>query len=282
MRSLYVSDLDGTLLRSDETLSQFTIDTINELTSKGMLFSYATARSLVTAKKVTKGLNTHFPLIVYNGAFIMDNVTEEILLAHYFEADIAEVFERLFKEDIYPIVYAFIDGAERFSFIPEKCTAGMQKFIRSRRGDRRIRTVNTAEELVRGSSFYITCIDTPEKLAPFYGMYRDQYHAVYQQDIYSGEQWLEIMPGKASKSNAIRELKKLLGCDRLVTFGDGKNDIDMFEISEEAYAVGNADEELKAVATKVIGYNNEDGVAKWLRENVRHFGGRNESIRSLL
>ena len=278
MSSLYVSDLDGTLLRSDETLSLFTIDTINELTSKGMLFSYATARSLVTAKKVTRGLNTHFPLIVYNGAFIMDNVTEEILLANYFEEEIAEVFERLFREDIYPIVYAFIDGAEKFSFIPEKCTAGMQKFIRSRKGDRRTRTADTAEELIKGNSFYITCIDTQEKLAPIYGMYRDQYHAVYQRDIYSGEQWLEIMPKKASKSNAIRELKKLLRCDRLITFGDGKNDIDMFEMSEESYAVGNADEELKAVATRVIGSNNEDGVAKWLRENVGHFGGRNESI----
>ncbi len=96
MNSLYVSDLDGTLLRSDETLSKFTVDTINELTSDGMLFSYATARSLVTAKKVTKGLNTHFPLIVYNVAFIMDNITEEILLAHYFGDDIAEVFEELY------------------------------------------------------------------------------------------------------------------------------------------------------------------------------------------
>ena len=54
MKTLFVSDLDGTLLRSDETLSQFTIDTINELAKRGILFSYATARSLVTAKKVKR------------------------------------------------------------------------------------------------------------------------------------------------------------------------------------------------------------------------------------
>lgn len=92
MNSLYISDLYGILLRSDETLSQFTIDTINELTSKGMLFSYATARSLVTAKKVAKGLDAHFPLIVYNGGFIIDNVTGKIISASYFEKDIDEVF----------------------------------------------------------------------------------------------------------------------------------------------------------------------------------------------
>lgn len=268
MRNLYVSDLDGTLLRSDETLSQFTIDTINELTSNGMLFSYATARSLVTAKKVTKGLNTHFPLIVYNGAFIMDNVTEEILAAHYFDEDIRDVLAELFANNIYPIVYAYINGVEKFSFIPERCTPGMNQFIQSRKGDRRTNTVNTPGELMKGNLFYITCIDAPEKLEPFYEKYKAQYHAVYQRDIYTGDQWLEIMPREASKSNAIKELKGILKCERLISFGDGKNDIDMFEMSDEAYAVENGDEELKAVATKVIASNNEDGVARWLRENV--------------
>ena len=85
MKTLYVSDLDGTLLRKNETLSSYTIKTINALTSSGMLFSYATARSLNMAKKVTEGLNTHFPLIIYNGAFVKDNITEEILIANYFE-----------------------------------------------------------------------------------------------------------------------------------------------------------------------------------------------------
>ncbi|MDO5156865.1 MAG: HAD hydrolase family protein [Eubacteriales bacterium] len=56
MKTLYVSDLDGTLLRSNEVTSDYTNDVINRLTSDGMLFSYATARSLVTAKKVTKGI----------------------------------------------------------------------------------------------------------------------------------------------------------------------------------------------------------------------------------
>lgn len=61
----------------------------------------------------------------------------------------------------------------------------------------------------------------------------------------------------------------MLKCEKLVTFGDGKNDIDMFEISDEAYAVENADEELKAIATGLIESNNNDGVAKWIRANVR-------------
>ena len=70
-----------------------------------MSFSYATARSLNTAKKVTEGLNTHFPLIIYNGAFVKDNITEEILIANYFAEDIYEVLRDLFAHEIYPIIY---------------------------------------------------------------------------------------------------------------------------------------------------------------------------------
>ena len=129
MKTLYVSDLDGTLLRKNETISSYTIKTINTLTSSGLLFSYATARSLNTSKKVTEGLNTHFPLIIYNGAFVKDNVTEEILIANYFEDDIYEVLKDLFAHEIYPIIYSYQNDIEKFSYIPAKATSGMLAFL---------------------------------------------------------------------------------------------------------------------------------------------------------
>ena len=51
---LYISDLDGTLLHSDETTSDYTNNTLNRLTQNGLLFSYATARSIHTAKKADR------------------------------------------------------------------------------------------------------------------------------------------------------------------------------------------------------------------------------------
>lgn len=267
MKCLYVSDLDGTLLRSNETTSEYTNNVINNLTKKGMIFSYATARSFITAKKVTKGIDAKIPLIVYNGAFIIDNLTNEILAANYFDETVINVLDDLFRNKVYPIVYAYIEGKEKFSFVPDMCTSGMVSFLESRKGDIRTNKVSTINELKNGNIFYITCIDDPEKLRPIYEKYKDTYHCVYQKDIYSNEQWLEIMPKAASKSNAIVQLKKLLGCEKTVVFGDGKNDIDMFEIADECYAVKNAHEDLKSKATAIIESNDDDGVAKWLEQN---------------
>ena len=267
MGNLYVSDLDGTLLRSNEVTSEYTNQVINSLVSKGMLFSYATARSLITAKKVTKGINAKIPLIVYNGAFVFDNITEKILIANYFDNSVHSVLDDLFCNGIYPIVYAYINGKEKFSFVRKLCTKGMDMFLASRKGDIRTNEVKALSELKEGNIFYITCIDTTEKLKPLYDKYKDKYHCVYQTDIYTNEQWLEIMPLEASKSNAIKQLRTMLDCEKLIVFGDGKNDIDMFQMADESYAVANAHEELKKYATDVILSNDEDGVAQWLEVN---------------
>ena len=267
MSNLYVSDLDGTLLRSNEATSEYTNQVINSLVDKGMIFSYATARSLITAKKVTKGINAKIPLIVYNGAFVIDNVTEKILIANYFDDSVQAVLEDLFSNTVYPIVYALINGVDKISFVRELCTSGMNMFLESRKGDVRTNEVKTLSELKEGNIFYITCIDEPEKLKPLYDKYKDKFHCVYDTDIYTKEQWLEIMPLEASKSHAIKQLQALLNCEKVIVFGDGKNDIDMFQIADESYAVTNAHEDLKKYATEVILSNDEDGVAKWLENN---------------
>ena len=127
-----------------------------------------------------------------------------------------------------------------------------------------------AARLCGGEIFYLTCIDRREKLEPLYEKYKDSHHCVLQTELYTREHWLEIMPLAASKSHAIEQLKRQLGCQRLVVFGDGKNDTDMFQVADECYAVANAVPELKAMATAVIGGNDDDGVARWLQE---HYSG---------
>ena len=76
MKTLYISDLDGTLLNSKASLSDDTRETINRLVEQGMFFTYATARSAISSKNVTEGLNLKLPIIIYNGTFIMDGGIE--------------------------------------------------------------------------------------------------------------------------------------------------------------------------------------------------------------
>lgn len=268
MKTLYVSDLDGTLLNSSQTTSEYTNNVINSLAEKGVLFSYATARSYSTARKVANGISAGIPLVVYNGTFVIDNLTGKRLVSNFFQSDIKNVIQELIDGGINPIVYSIIDDEEKFSYIKSKCNAGQRLFIESRKGDSRDNPVENESDLFKGDIFYISCIYDEAHLLPFYDKYKNQFNCLYQKDIYDDTQWLEIMPLKATKANGVQTLKKLLSCDRIVAFGDGLNDMDMFKIADECYAVFNAVDELKTVATGIIDSNNNDGVAKWLVENV--------------
>ena len=269
MKTLYVSDLDGTLLRSDQKTSAYTNSVINRLVSSGMLFSYATARSYNTSHMATQGMTASFPLIIYNGAFIRDNASGGTILSNLMEKDAAvSLIRELTSKSIFPIVYSLINGEEHFSYMNSDINRATREFIDTRRGDRRDRPVRSFDELIEGDIFYITCIDDPLMLEPFYESCRERFHSVYQRDIYSGEQWLELMSKSACKADASLQIKALLGCDRMVVFGDGVNDIDMFLVADIAYAVSNAVPELKKIASGIIGSNDEDGVARWLEANV--------------
>ncbi|MBD5132086.1 MAG: HAD family hydrolase [Clostridiales bacterium] len=262
MKTLYVTDLDGTLLKKDQTVSEYSKRIINDLISRGELITYATARSGETAGIVTAGLNIKAPSILYNGAFICD-ASGKIILSHTFTERDKEMISELIAAGIYSIVYAIRNGQEKFSFIPDKISRAGLEFNNTRKTCTRYNPVKTIRELYDGETFYITIIDDCDKLKPFYEKYKKNYNCVFSKDIYSGEYWLEIMHRHANKADAVFELKQMLGC-RLVVFGDEKNDIDMFRIADECYAVENAVDELKAIATAVIPDNESDGVAKQL------------------
>ncbi len=265
MKTLYVSDLDGTLLRSDARTSEYTNQVINQLTSEGILFSYATARSYLTATKATKGLNAKIPIITYNGAVILQNDTFDIIAQNAFcPNEKEEILNALLCRDIYPIVYVYRSGKEKFSYLVNKCNRATTEFLLTRKGDVRDTPVASGSALGFGDAFYFVCIDAYEKLEPLYIQFKEKYHCIFQTEIYSGEQWLEIVPKSVSKANAILQLKEDLGIEYIVAFGDGKNDIEMFEIADESYAVENAVDELKTIATGIIESNDSDGVAKWL------------------
>lgn len=266
-KTIYISDLDGTLLQSNQRISAESCRILNGLSKRGLLFTYATARSLITASKVTAGLDVKIPVIVYNGAFIIDGDGKRLVKNNFSEEDAEKIFYTLAEFGTDPLVYSIIGNEEKFSYIPEWLTRGMKDFLATRNGDPRHRPVSKRSDMLMGDVFYFTCINDTGSMEKIYEELKKKYYCVYSTDIYSGDQWLEILPVSATKSNASLQLKKLLDCDRLVVFGDGANDIPMFKAADECYAVKNADPKLKVIADGIIGGNNENCVAKFISEH---------------
>lgn len=266
---LYISDLDGTLLNNEVKLSDFTIKAINSLMDKGMIFSFATARSQYTGTKVSRGIVPKVPIVIYNGTFIYDVASGKRIVSNtYSKEEAKEILDSLLENNIYPMVHAFSGEREKYLFNESNMSRGMADFQSKRELDER-RTPVDVYDLEGYEVFYFTCIDEEEKLLPIYEKFKEKYQCLYTKDIYSGDYWLEILPNNATKAKAVHELKKLLNCTKVICFGDGTNDIEMFKYADEAYAVSNAHPELKQHATAIIDSNENDGVARWLIENYK-------------
>lgn len=269
MKTLYVSDLDSTLLRSDATLSDFTINTINELNKRGLMFSFATARSAKTATLVTKGLEGNIPLIVYTGTFIADRNTKERLVSCFLDSEeIETVKQAVNRFSFVPIVYAFLEDEEKFIYSASVVSDNVLTFAKTREEDsRRLEVSGDFEDMLRGDIFYFAFMEPKDKLLPVYEFLRDKCNCLFQPDNYTDNWFLEVMPKAATKANGVLKLKEMVGADKLVVFGDGYNDMELFRVADEAYAVENAVDELKNMATAVIGSCDDDAVARWLLEN---------------
>ena len=147
MKTLFISDLDGTLLTANETVSAYSLEHINRLVDEeGLLFTYATARSYVSASVVTDGLRVRAPVIVYNGAYILRPDSGEILAREGFSApEMDFVVRALDSFGVDPLVYAYVDGVERVSWIAGRENDGVRRYLSLRQGDRRLRPVASRE-----------------------------------------------------------------------------------------------------------------------------------------
>ena len=269
--TLYVTDLDGTLLRSDATLSPYTISTINRLTEQGLTFTYATARSIESARPIAGELNLRLPAITRNGAVLADNATGKHLeKALFTEEEVALLKEMLPELPRCGFVSCFL-GEEMFkAYVPGNLVPGMVQYADYYRDDPKMKPVKTLEEMFFGQPGYVTLIDDREKAALIYEKVRQYsgWECIFQKDTYWDEYWVEVCPRNCTKAKAILKMKEQYGFRKVVAFGDSVNDMPMFRAADEAYAVSNALEALKEIATGVIGGNNEDAVARFLESRA--------------
>ncbi len=275
-KSLYISDLDGTLLRSDKELSSYTKYTLNKLISNGIHFSVATARSSATAIKILEGLDINVPVVLMNGVVIYDLAQMKYVKFEVISARTARyIITVLKKHDITGFMYTISDN-EQITYYENLCTDVMKEHY-----DERVTKYNKPyykvesfmEKAYDDNIIYFSFMDIYERLYRVQSELKDyeEIDSVLYRDVYNENIWfLEIHSKKASKYNAVKYLRESLGYDTIIGFGDNLNDIPLFEACDECYAVSNAVAQLKEKANGIIDDNNSDGVAKYIfrRESV--------------
>ncbi|MBR0447007.1 MAG: HAD hydrolase family protein [Clostridia bacterium] len=268
-RTLYITDLDGTLLQNDQSLSDRTVETVNRLISRGMMISAATARGTIGIQVVhLDRIRFRHPIIMLGGVLTFDTAHRRILhscdLSSGTVSAVLQAFRRVGRS---PQLYRR-RGNEVHIFYTE-LTAEEEKFIH--RTDKNGRTFDhyyhRVPYLKNTPAIFFSCQGPRAKQEELYAALEgiSGIRVIMYADTYAEDNWfLEICRDDADKGTAARRLCQRVGADRMVAFGDNRNDIPLFREADLALCVANGSDEAKAVADRIIGSNTEDGVAEYL------------------
>lgn len=272
MKTLYITDLDGTLLNKDERVSAHSVQIINELSDKGLLFSVATARSIMTAGELIGMLHLKAPVVLMNGVFLFDLTAQKVVSFHAINPTaFQQVVSAFHAHGKAPMLWLYGDD-ELLSVHYTALQLQVNRDFYEKRKDSfegRFRKVDALSIPQGQHAVYINLVDTYEDLRPVAEALEsiDGVAFSFYQDTYTEYWFLEVYNAAASKANGAKEVQRRMGAERIVAFGDNLNDLPLFSVADKKYAVRNAVEALKAQATAVIGSNEEDGVAEFLRTN---------------
>ena len=268
---LYISDLDGTLLNNKAELTDYSRDELNKLINGGINFTVATARTSFSTEVVLKGLDLNIPVILMNGVILYDFAKKDYLKINYMDPDVVKSVISVVKESkincfiyeikdgVFSTYYENLEKKQHFDFYSERVMRFGKLFIRT----------DSFYDLGDDNKIYFAFLDTLEILKSIEEKIKNipGINYVFYKDTYSADDWyLEIFHKSASKKNAAVYLKEQYGFDRLVGFGDNINDMPLFEVCDESYAVENARIELKEMASGIIKSNEENGVVEFLKE----------------
>lgn len=267
--TLYVSDLDGTLLNSSKKLKPRTIAMLNDMIDNGVMFTYCTARRIHSAGPLMNEVDLQLPVALMNGVFIYDIKKNKYIKKNFPTGDaidkLKDIVIRLGEK---PMIHAIIDGELRNSYLKGSDT--LKTYIDDRKEDKSMRPVYSYEELFAGEVFYAVFINpvNKEELDKVF-IHENGFSHTYYKDVYhNDEYWYEVYSNTASKANAVLQLKEITGADEIVCFGDSDNDLPMFSVADRSYAVGNAAEEVKAAADGVIQSNDNFGVPLFIENEI--------------
>lgn len=281
-KTLFISDLDGTLLDETASLPKESAEKLNRLTRGGVMITYATARTIRSVSHILKDIDfsadSCVPIALMNGVLIRDmksgKYVSSAVIGKNTAAAIISALEKIGAE---PFVYTVdpgesIDGDPLHTYYREVINTPMRKFLDERvvRYKKPFIKLDSLHRIESEDIIYF-CVLGDESLV------RQSYDAIdgmcgikyaFYRDSYDADTWyLEVFSESASKAHAVEFLRQYTGADEIVCFGDNLNDLPMFEKSDIRVAVEGAVNEVKKAADRVTS-SVPDFIEEYVRSNL--------------
>ncbi|MDD4295902.1 MAG: HAD family hydrolase [Ruminiclostridium sp.] len=252
MIKMIITDLDNTLLRSDKSISEYTISTLMKYQDKGIKVGFATARSKQSSSRF---LNQFTPdiFIGYGGAISFAG--EEVISRFDIPADISsQLINKCLQEPDILYVHATNESVAYTNRVDTSdADLSHYKYVDFSLND----NISYLKISIVASNPHVV-----ERIASNFPML----------DLlrYTGENLYRFANRNAVKWNAVKAVAEYynINTDMVVAFGDDINDLEMIKNCGVGVAVKNGIEEVKSVAKFICDISDNDGVAKWLEERI--------------
>lgn len=270
-KTLYLSDLDGTLLQNNAVLSSYAVRELNRMIEKGLCFSISSARSTGTVIGILDGLRLTLPIALFNGVIYYDyNAARFIRVMDIDPPAAVQVARIMEKYQLHSTMYTYQDQ-QLFANFVSLDTQREQQFAeeRSRFPQKKWRQVESLSQTAQNSRVVFFSMPGPKEKMD--RLYREMERIPnitlsYYLDTYEPLWYLEVQAGGVDKRLSVQILREMAGADRVVAFGDNHNDLALADGADLFCAVENATADLLARADRIVPPNTEDGVVRYLLE----------------
>jgi len=260
---LVAIDLDGTLLDNDRKISPRAKKTIRGVRKKGVEVTLATGRMFASARPFAQELGLNLPLITYQGALVKISDTGEVLYHRNVPSHLAQKVVKLAQEWNYPINF-YVDDC----VLVEKMTP--QALDYARKYNVLVEEVGDLSTLAHLQPIKLLVINEREEEL---NRFEEECRRIFGESLHitkSLPEYLEFMHPEATKAKGVEAVANHMGIEReeVMAIGDSYNDLEMLKYAGLAVVMGNAREEIKAVADYVTSSNEDDGVAEALEHLI--------------
>ncbi|MCJ7960143.1 MAG: HAD family hydrolase, partial [Pseudomonas sp.] len=243
-----LSDMDGTLLRPDHSLSPRILDAVRALRDAGVAFSLATGRPPRAMLQLIETFGIDVPVAGFNGGTLI-NPDGSILVAHHLPAEAALVALALFSGEPDVEVWVFADG----DWLRRDPPGPMQQREADGLGYGPV-VVESFEPYLDRVDKIVAASHNTQLLVELEGRLQPKVQGLAQVSR-SQPRFLDLTALQADKGQALATMAEHLGVplERTAAMGDGGNDAAMFQRAGLAIAMGQAEEQVKRQADVITG-----------------------------